>query len=110
MKIILIFNLLLIPELSYYGAAIATIIAEISVFLSLLFFAKKLIKVDFKHVYFRSLISFCIPAPLLFLNISILIRFTLFVMCFLWLNLALRLKVKDPVISKLKQKLWMKGI
>ena len=101
----LILNLLLIPKFSYYGAAIATIIAEIFVFSSLLFFSTRIIKVDFKYVYFLSLISFFIPIPLMLLKLSIFTRFAIFMICFLTLNLILRFKVGDDVVLKLKQRI-----
>ena len=101
----LIFNVLLIPKFSYYGAAIATIIAEIFVFSYLLFFSTGIIKVDFKYVYCLSLISFFIPIPLMFLKLSIFTRFAIFMICFLTLNLILRFKVGDPVVLKLKQRI-----
>lgn len=102
----LILNALLIPKFSYYGAAVATIIAEIFVFSFLFYFSLKIVKIDFKKVWLYNLISFFIPLPIMILNLNVINKFSVFIILFLLLNLFFRFKTKDPIVIKLKQKIW----
>ena len=60
----LILNIILIPSLYSYGAAIATVIAEFIIYLLLMYFSRKIINIK---VYIKCFIKYLIGALLMFI-------------------------------------------
>lgn len=84
----LILNILLIPRFSFYGAAVATIVAEIFVFSFLLYFSLRVVRIDFKIVYLKNLLAFAFALPILFLpRFHLFIKFLVFIAILLGVRL-----------------------
>lgn len=90
----LILNLILIPKLQIYGAAIATCLSYILVFIYRIIDTKKYVKIELNKSYVIPVILFILSSCLLFYDNNIVYLFQIIIFLFyIWINKSLILVI-----------------